>query len=211
MEGEHRQWLQQEQQLRGQGGAASPGQGEEASGQVQEGQQAWERAGYHQPLLWASSKGFSWEVNKHPPGPHSPLGQREGDSAGYRAATSLLWNPHLERGVATSMHAGCIDSVVPLCNSMDHSPPGSSVHDSPGKNTGVDALPSSRGSSQPRVRTFISLLHWQADSLPLVPLGMPSSKYISNKKEDLRAMEAKWVGGVGNGGGASLKKDPKDE
>ena len=40
---------------------------------------------------------------------------------------------------------------------------------------------------------------------------MPSSKYISNKKEDLRAMGAKWVGGVGNGGGASLKKDPKDE
>lgn len=41
VEGEHRQWLEQEQQLRGQGRAASPGQGEEASGQVQEGQQAW--------------------------------------------------------------------------------------------------------------------------------------------------------------------------
>ena len=34
------------------------------------------------------------------------------------------------------------------------------------------AVPSSRGSSQPRDQTHIScLLHWQADSLPLVPPG----------------------------------------
>ena len=138
---------------------------------------------------------------------------REGDSAGYRAATSLLWNHHPERGVGTSMHACCIHSVVPLCNSMDRSPPGSSVHDSPGKNTGVDCCPHLQGifPTQGSNLHLLSLLHWQADSLPLVPLGMPSSKYISNKKEDLRAMGAKWVGGVGNGGGASLKKDPKDE
>lgn len=43
VEGEHRQWLQQQQQLCGQRGAAAPGQGEESSGQVQEGQQAWGR------------------------------------------------------------------------------------------------------------------------------------------------------------------------
>lgn len=40
VEGKHRQWLQQEQQLCGQGGAATPSQREESSGQVQEGQQA---------------------------------------------------------------------------------------------------------------------------------------------------------------------------
>ena len=41
-----------------------------------------------------------------------------------------------------------------LCDPMNCSPPGSSVYgDSPGKNTGVDAMPSSRGSSQPRDRT----------------------------------------------------------
>ena len=40
-------------------------------------------------------------------------------------------------------------SRVRLCNAMDCSPPGSSVHgDSPGKNTGVVSMPSSRGSSQ---------------------------------------------------------------
>ena len=34
---------------------------------------------------------------------------------------------------------------------MDSSPPGTYVHgDSSGQNTGVDAMPSSRGSSQPR-------------------------------------------------------------
>lgn len=43
VEGEHRQRLQQQQQLCGQRGAAAPGQGEESSGQVQEGQQAWGR------------------------------------------------------------------------------------------------------------------------------------------------------------------------
>ena len=38
-----------------------------------------------------------------------------------------------------------------LCDLMDCSLPGSSVHgDSPGKNTGVGCMPSSRGSSQPR-------------------------------------------------------------
>ena len=207
VEGEHQQWLQQEQQLRGQGGAASPGQGEESSGQVQEGQQAWERAGYHQPLLWASPRASAGQSTNTLLGLalHWALRQREGDSAGYRAATSLLWNHHPERGVGTSMQACCIDSVVPLCNSMDHSPPGSSVHDSPGKNTGVDCCPLLQGifPTQGSNLHLLGLLHWQADSLPLVPLGMPSSKYISNKKEDLRAMGAKWVGGVGNGGGAS--------
>jgi len=53
-----------------------------------------------------------------------------------------------------------------LCDPMDCSPPGSSAH-------GIlqarilewVAMPSSRGSSQPRDQT--RLLHWQADSLPV--------------------------------------------
>ena len=65
-----------------------------------------------------------------------------------------------------------------LCSPMDYSPPGSSVH-------GIlqarilewVALPRSWGSSQPRGETRIfydlHLLHWQAGSLPLVPLGEP--------------------------------------
>ena len=47
-------------------------------------------------------------------------------------------------------------SCPTLCNPMDCSPPGPSVHgDSPDKNTGVVAMPSSRGSSQPRDRTQV--------------------------------------------------------
>ena len=65
---------------------------------------------------------------------------------------------------------------IRLCNPMDCSPPSSSVY-------GIlqarilewVVMPSSRGSSQPRVWTHISfcLLHWQVCSLPLVPSGRP--------------------------------------
>jgi len=62
-------------------------------------------------------------------------------------------------------------SCLFLCNPIDCSPPGSSVH-------GIlqarilewIAMPSSRGSSQPRDQTLVScFLNWQAGSLPLVP------------------------------------------
>ena len=40
------------------------------------------------------------------------------------------------------------------------------------------AMPSSRGSSQPRDRTPVScLLNWQVDSLPLAPPGKPKSSH----------------------------------
>ena len=60
-----------------------------------------------------------------------------------------------------------------VCDPMDCSPPGSSVH-------GIlqsrilewVAMPFSRGSSSPRVGTCC-LLQWQADSLPLSHLGSP--------------------------------------
>ena len=66
--------------------------------------------------------------------------------------------------------AKSLQSCPILCDPMDCSPPGSSV-------LGIlqarilegIAMPSSRGSSQPRDRTYISLclLHWQESSLPL--------------------------------------------
>ena len=60
-----------------------------------------------------------------------------------------------------------------LCDPMDCSPPGSSVH-------GIlqsrilewVAMPFSRGSSSPMVGTCC-LLQWQADSLPLSHMGSP--------------------------------------
>ena len=87
----------------------------------------------------------------------------------------------------------CAQSCLTLCNAMDCSPPGSSVHgDSPGKNTGMgshDILQgifptqgSSRAGDLPDPGIFLTqglnlhllcYLHWQVGSLPLAPLGKP--------------------------------------
>ena len=57
------------------------------------------------------------------------------------------------------MCAKLLQSCPTLCDPMDCSPPGSSVRgDSPGKSTGVGAMPFSRGSFQSRDRTHISYI-----------------------------------------------------
>ena len=65
----------------------------------------------------------------------------------------------------------CAQPSPTLCDPMDCSPPGSSLHgiDFPGKNTGVGCNLLLQGifptqGSNPRLLSF---LHWQADSLPL--------------------------------------------
>ena len=61
-----------------------------------------------------------------------------------------------------------------LCNLMDCSPPGSSVHgDSPGKNTGVGCHALLQGifPTQGLNPRLSCLLHWQAGSLSLVLPG----------------------------------------
>ena len=73
-------------------------------------------------------------------------------------------------GLTLSFKGGMLDSVISsgvavgvaqlcptFCNSMDCSLPGASVHGNlRGKNTGVIAMPSSKGSSQPRDRPHVS-------------------------------------------------------
>ena len=64
-----------------------------------------------------------------------------------------------------------------LCNPVDCSPPGSSVHgDSPGKNTGVGCHALLQGifPSQGLNPSPLHLLHWQVASLLLSHLGNPS-------------------------------------
>ena len=76
------------------------------------------------------------------------------------------------------MYAKSLQSCLTLCNPMNCSLPGSSVHGilQAGLLEWV-VLPFSRGSSQPRDRTRVSyitlphLLHWQVGSLPLVLPG----------------------------------------
>ena len=73
----------------------------------------------------------------------------------------------------------CCAQVCPsLCSSMDCSPPGSTVWDFPGKNTGVGCHFLLQGifltqGSNPHL---LHLLHWQVDSLPLCHLGSPGNK-----------------------------------
>ena len=78
------------------------------------------------------------------------------------------------------VHAKSIQSCPTLCNPMDCSPPGSSVHGILQASIleGI-AMPSSRGSSESRDRTWVScLLHWQTYSLQLVPPGEPIHKCL---------------------------------
>ena len=62
------------------------------------------------------------------------------------------------------------------CDPMDHSPPGSSVHGIfHGKNNGAGCYFLVQGifPTQGLNPHLLHLLHWQADSLPLVPHGKP--------------------------------------
>ena len=72
------------------------------------------------------------------------------------------------------MCAKSLLSCPTLCDPMDYSPPGSSVHgDSPGKNTevGCPALLQGIFLTQGSNPHLLCLLHWQAGSLLLVPPG----------------------------------------
>ena len=74
-----------------------------------------------------------------------------------------------------------------LCDPMDYSPPGSSVHGDPlGTHTGVGCEPSSRGSSRPRNGAQSTAL--QADSLLSEPPGKSTFTWLTHIKEN--AMES---------------------
>ena len=83
------------------------------------------------------------------------------------------------------MHAKLLQSCLTLCDSMDGSPPGSSVHGilQTAIQEGV-AMPSSRESSPHRDQ--ICLLNWQADSLPLSHLGSPKKWYAAAAAKSLQ-------------------------
>ena len=68
-------------------------------------------------------------------------------------------------------------SHVRLCNPMDYSPPGSSVHGFPSKNTGAGCHALLQGIflTQGLNPSLLCLLHWQMGSLPLASPGNPLS------------------------------------
>ena len=71
-----------------------------------------------------------------------------------------------------SMHV-CYVACPTLCDSMDYSLPGSSVHGILQANTGVSCYALFQGIFQTQGSNLhlFCLLHWQVGSLPLVPSG----------------------------------------
>ena len=80
-------------------------------------------------------------------------------------------------GLITCVRACSVAQLCPaLCDFMDCSPPGSSVHGiTPVRTLEWAAISSSRGifPTQGSNPTLLCLLHWQADSLPSAPPGKP--------------------------------------
>ena len=89
---------------------------------------------------------------------------------------------HLEDSPVAQVcvRAKSLQLCLTLCDPIDWSPSGSSVHGIlQAKMLQWVAIPSSRGSSQPRGRTRVScLLPWQTGSLPLAPPGKPLLSHI---------------------------------
>ena len=82
-----------------------------------------------------------------------------------------------------AVHAKALQLCLTVCDLMDCSPSGSSVH-------GIlqarilewVAISSSRGSCRPRDQTLVSCrLHWQVGSLPPAPPGKPVLNYNTLK------------------------------
>ena len=92
---------------------------------------------------------------------------------------------HINRYCAMLSHL-----VVSVCNSINYSFPGFSVHrDSPGKNIGVGCHALLQGIflTQGSNPSLLYLLHWQAGSLPLIPPGKPPNN-IQGKKSYLKSL-----------------------
>ena len=87
--------------------------------------------------------------------------------------------------------AKSLQSCPTLCDSMDHSPPGSSVHGFPqARILEWVAILYSRGSSQTRIEpTSLSLLHWEVGSLPLEPPGKPLGNLLKLIKSQSSSVE----------------------
>ena len=76
------------------------------------------------------------------------------------------------------LHATLPQSCLILCDPIDYSLPGSSVHEKPpGKNTrvGHHALHQGIFTNQGLNLRLLCFLHWQLGSLPLTPPGKPDS------------------------------------
>ena len=136
--------------------------------------------------VWVSSGSWWWTCC-------SPWGRKESDitewlnwfQSGMCSYTYMLYTRHVK----------CISLSCPtLCDPMDCSPPGFLCPwDSPGKNTGVGCISSSRGSSQPRDQIRISCISCFADRfLTTEPPGKLISYCESWFKKTFESHSANW-------------------
>ena len=110
--------------------------------------------------VWMNSGSWWWTG----PGVLRFMGSQR---VGHDWATELNWTE------CVCICAKSLQSCPTLCNPMDCSLPGSSLHEVlRARILEWVAMPSSRRSSQPRDRTHVFLIG-QAGSLPLVPTRMP--------------------------------------
>ena len=102
------------------------------------------------------------------------------------------------------MCAKSLQSCLSLCNPMDCSPLGSSVHeDSPGKNTGVGCHGILQGIFQTQELNpcLLCFLHWQVGSLTLAPLVKQKNNIKKPKYQIINVSPCFGVGSLIDGGG----------
>ena len=94
---------------------------------------------------------------------YSPWGRKESDTTSL--SLSLKWSYRVFFIFYYGVLMCSVFQVYPtLCSPMDCNPPGSSAH----------GLFQARILEQDAI-SFLYLLHWQVDSLPLLPPGKPST------------------------------------
>ena len=135
---------------------------------------------------------LNWQIMNHHPGggTQGRFLQASGHNIFLNQSTQNLglWGREVNWETGIDVHtllmcacAELLQSCPSLCDAVDCSPPGSCVHgESPGKNTGMGCQALLHGifPTQRLNPCLLSLLCWQASSLPLAPPRKPYTLWI---------------------------------
>ena len=125
---------------------------------------------------WSNVTRISWVEAKYAANPPTALRtapHNHGAKPCCHHGQTMSMVPRDQLGYRFSVRATLIQSCLTLCDPMDYSPSGSSVHGIPqARILELVAISFSRGSSQSNSH-LLCLLHWQAGSLLLAPPGKP--------------------------------------
>ena len=141
---------------------------------------------------------------------------REG--ADIRVSTALLRDRRIPEPTSFALTQWCAvlclvaQSCPALCNPMDCSPPGSSVHgDSQARILEGVAMPSSRGSSQPRGRTRVSRIAGILFTVWAIREDLPRRKMLSARKEKKEGARPRSGGSVKTPMNRTIELNPEWE